>query len=640
MKAIDILKKFKLAFVLAAAVLIGLLCFVACGKDGAKDKGGDKSDKKPVKEVVTSISVDTTNAKLVYELGGSPFDTAGVALVKHLDDGTQKPALLTNDMVELPDMTTRGEKTVKVNYGEFTAEYTITVRQLSTFTVNADNVKTSFDMGDDFSADGLQVVAAFFDVIETEAVQEGNGGYTVTAPDMTSPGIKTVKVEYCGMEKSYEIAVRKAPTISEATVMALAGVASGVVDVRISGKLEGYTQADISFNMQKLMSDVYVTEDLSVSSSFAPADGSFSLTVQVDRAALEKMTDANDVGYMLHMVVNGISYDVVDVEEEVNAQAVLNGTYYRLKGEQCFSDNESKFAILRVADSEELLNPKSLAVNAVKLEKRGDKLGLVISGDVSGLNLDGLIIQLREKSSWENTIELTTTTEIDGETFTAFAEIPDGDTRIHSGSVMFTRMLLPGYIDESDDSADKELHDLPSVTAVTVEFGVGSYALKQESLYDAKQLVTILYASSAVDYEITDVKLEIEDGKLYYVIDGTFDGSTESWTPVIDMQRTYGSWDRINMIGEASVSFGDGTFVIKQDITGIAFDIDQEEGKPCMTHLFVRGQSGDVKNVNGFTDMSVDFEKNGTTYTYSVYASDIFSDGVYYICFKVTTAQA
>lgn len=629
---IMVLKKLKF-FILFATVLTAVLLLVACGKDATEIKKVEDVEK-PKAEVVVGISVDTTNAVLTYELGGRAFDIAGLALVKILDDGTEKLALVTMDMVTVPDMTTRGQKTVTVKYGEFSAEYTITVRELSDLSIDTSGVKTSFEAGEAFSAEGLIVKASFFDIAGTEEIAAGGaGGYTVTAPDMIEPGMKEVTVSYCGVERKYQIAVRKAPALELATLEK----EGDKLYVKVEGSLEGYSSPEFGFDLQKLASDDYI-RDMRVKSDYTSSDGKFTISAELGN--VEQMTEVKDVGYMLHVIINGVPYDVVDIKTEANTVTEFGGVYYRLKSEKYFNDNDSKFVVLRAAANEGLLVPKSLTAQSVTIAVRGEgddaKLGLVVTGEVSGLTLDGIVIQLREKDDWNNTIALDTTVEIVGDTFTAFAVIPDGDNRIHVGKVLFTRMLVPGYIDEEDPAADKELHDLPiPVKTTEIEFGTGKYTLKQEGLYDAKQLVTILYDTEAIDYTMKAVRLEKKGDRLYYVIEGSFEGSKEGWSPALDMQRTYDYWETFGMPTDATVEFGEGTFTVTQDITDFDFDTDRD--RPYITHLTVKGHSGDVANIAGFEDMDVEFEKNGVTYTYKIYSTQIFApDNLnFYICMRV-----
>ena len=80
----------------------------------------------------------------------------------------------------------------------------ITVTSIS---VDASGATTVFNQNDDFSSEGI-VVTATYDDNSTKVVTE----YTVSEPDMSTPGTKTVTVSFGGKEDSYEITVIKSTT--------------------------------------------------------------------------------------------------------------------------------------------------------------------------------------------------------------------------------------------------------------------------------------------------------------------------------------------------------------------------------------------------------------------------------------------
>lgn len=85
------------------------------------------------------------------------------------------------------------------------------------------NVKTSFTVGDTFSYSGL-VVTAIYDDESTEAVTD----YTVSSPDMSTEGEKTVNVTYKGKSADYKINVSLA-----STEPALTGIKIDISSVKV-----------------------------------------------------------------------------------------------------------------------------------------------------------------------------------------------------------------------------------------------------------------------------------------------------------------------------------------------------------------------------------------------------------------------
>lgn len=65
-------------------------------------------------------------------------------------------------------------------------------------------LKTVYEIGETFTHEGIVVTAVYSDGSSVEL----NEGYTVSTPDMSKPGIKTVTVSYEGMEATYNIMVQ------------------------------------------------------------------------------------------------------------------------------------------------------------------------------------------------------------------------------------------------------------------------------------------------------------------------------------------------------------------------------------------------------------------------------------------------
>lgn len=80
---------------------------------------------------------------------------------------------------------------------------------LSSISVDATEATTVFNQNDTFSSEGIVVTATYEDN-STEVVT----GYSVSEPDMSTPGTKTVTVSFGGKEDSYEITVIKSTTFT------------------------------------------------------------------------------------------------------------------------------------------------------------------------------------------------------------------------------------------------------------------------------------------------------------------------------------------------------------------------------------------------------------------------------------------
>lgn len=77
----------------------------------------------------------------------------------------------------------------------------------TSISVDATGATTVFNQNDTFSSEGIVVTATYEDN-STEVVT----GYSVSEPDMSTPGTKTVTVSFGGKEDSYEITVIKSTT--------------------------------------------------------------------------------------------------------------------------------------------------------------------------------------------------------------------------------------------------------------------------------------------------------------------------------------------------------------------------------------------------------------------------------------------
>lgn len=170
----------------------------------------EKAYKVTVKEKVTvsSISVYQNPSKTVYQVGDT-FDTSGLKIKVYYSDGTYQ--VISNGFTTTsPDLSTSGRKTVIVSYGGKSTSFQIAVNNkpatLSSISVYMNPIKTVYQVGDTFSSNGLVIKAIYSD----GTYQLINSGLTVSAPDMSSAGQKTVTVSYGGKTASFKITVNAA----------------------------------------------------------------------------------------------------------------------------------------------------------------------------------------------------------------------------------------------------------------------------------------------------------------------------------------------------------------------------------------------------------------------------------------------
>lgn len=96
--------------VLALTLMTAAMSMAACGSE----------------PTVTGIKLDTAAVKTTFSEGDS-FDYTGLKVTATMSDDTTKDIALSECKVSVPDLFSIGEKTVTVTYGDFSADYKITV---------------------------------------------------------------------------------------------------------------------------------------------------------------------------------------------------------------------------------------------------------------------------------------------------------------------------------------------------------------------------------------------------------------------------------------------------------------------------------------------------------------------------------
>lgn len=147
---------------------------------------------------LTSIAVKTAPSKLTYTVGDG-FDPNGLVITGTYSDSstTDIPYEDHEDEFEFnpADNLQTTDVSVTISYGGKTCTQAISVaatKTLSSITINTDNVTKSFYVDDVFEHDNLVVTAHFSDS-STDVVSSSS---TVSNPDMTTAGDKTITVSY------------------------------------------------------------------------------------------------------------------------------------------------------------------------------------------------------------------------------------------------------------------------------------------------------------------------------------------------------------------------------------------------------------------------------------------------------------
>lgn len=147
---------------------------------------------------LSTIAVKTAPTKLTYTAGDSFAPTGLVITATYTDASTTDIAYAGNeDAFEFDpsDNLQTSDVSVDIIYGGKTCSQAITVsaaKTLSSITLNTDDVNKTFYVDDDFEHDNLVVTAHYSDS-STDVV---SSSATVTTPDMSTAGDKTVTVSY------------------------------------------------------------------------------------------------------------------------------------------------------------------------------------------------------------------------------------------------------------------------------------------------------------------------------------------------------------------------------------------------------------------------------------------------------------
>ena len=161
-----------------------------------------------VTEVVvtlTGIAIKTQSAKTEYWVGES-LDTTCLTLMATYSDGSTKE-ITEGFTVTGFDSATAGEKTVTVTYEDFTATFTVMVKEptITGITVKAQPAKTEYWVGESLDTTGLTLTATYSD----GSTQEITEGFTVSGFDSATAGEKTVTVTYEGFTATFTVAVNE-----------------------------------------------------------------------------------------------------------------------------------------------------------------------------------------------------------------------------------------------------------------------------------------------------------------------------------------------------------------------------------------------------------------------------------------------
>lgn len=148
---------------------------------------------------LVGIRVETLPDRTKYKVDEA-FDPSGLIVAAAYDSGETET--IADYTLSLPDMTSYGTKSVTVTYETFTTTFEIIVIDATGIEVTTLPDKTKYYENEVFSPAGLIVSQVY-----TDGSKEMISGYTLSTPDMSVGGDKTISVAYNNFTAAFEITV-------------------------------------------------------------------------------------------------------------------------------------------------------------------------------------------------------------------------------------------------------------------------------------------------------------------------------------------------------------------------------------------------------------------------------------------------
>lgn len=162
--------------------------------------GGKKATcKVTVSAVALSSITATTPSKTTYNLGAS-FDKETIKVTAAYSDASTQT--ITNYSVQPEYFTQLGNQTVTITYGNKSTTLTVNVIKLDSISITSQPAKTSYNLGDTVSTQGLVVTAKYSDN-STQNVSD----YKISPSVLNNSGKQVITVSYGEKTATYEVTV-------------------------------------------------------------------------------------------------------------------------------------------------------------------------------------------------------------------------------------------------------------------------------------------------------------------------------------------------------------------------------------------------------------------------------------------------
>jgi len=174
----------------------------------------------PTEKTLVTISVKATPTQIIYELGSSALNLAGIQVEAVYSDGSTAILASADYTVSGFNGNTSGAQTITVTASGKTATFSIVVSDpdapatLVALSVTSTPFKTMYAIGSTLSLDGLKVTALYSDgatrLLESNEI-------TVTGFSSTVAGKKTVNVAFGGKNATFDATIT--PDITESSTV-------------------------------------------------------------------------------------------------------------------------------------------------------------------------------------------------------------------------------------------------------------------------------------------------------------------------------------------------------------------------------------------------------------------------------------
>lgn len=128
------------------------------------------------------------------------FKSSGLIINVVYDDGSS--GVIKKYTLSSPDMTSYGSKSITVTFESFTTTFDIMVVDVAKIEVTSLPTKTRYYEDDEFLSSGIIVSQVY-----TDGIKEEIAGYSLSSPDMSSGGEKTITVTYNKFTTTFTIMV-------------------------------------------------------------------------------------------------------------------------------------------------------------------------------------------------------------------------------------------------------------------------------------------------------------------------------------------------------------------------------------------------------------------------------------------------